>query len=318
MRLHTIFSRPLISIVLSLPSLAGHAQSAFTVPNTANSAAVPTRGAPGQAAVQGVTDPVVASVEGRPIYLSELGRASLPENVRGLPFDVVYPALLDRMIDHTALVTMARRSGLEASPQVRREIQAATEKILEGAYLGQEVAPRVTEQAIQARYDLLYGAQPVTDEVRARHILVATEAEARKVLENLRQGTDFATMARSVSKDADASKGGDLGFFRRDQVWPGFADLAFALSPGQVAHDPIKNEFGWHVVKLEEKRLVPPPSFSEAHDQIQQDLLAACMRQTIADARSQLLIHRFNLDGTELEAAPKQNARPSGGTRSRR
>jgi peptidyl-prolyl cis-trans isomerase C len=269
--------------------------------------------------LQGPADPVVGSVEGHLIYLSDLGEASktLPENLRGLPFDTLYPVLLDRMVDHESLVIMARRNGLEEKKQVQREIQAAVERILEGAYLGEVAVPQVTEQAVQARYNRQFANRAATEEVRARHILVTSEAEARKVLEDLQKGADFATIARVLSKDPDAVKGGDLGFFRREQVWPGFADVAFSLSPGQIAPNPIKNEFGWHVIKVEEKRLVAPPSFSDVHDQLRQEILAAAVQQAIAGARSQLAIHRFNLDGSELDNGPRLNIDTSGGTKRR-
>jgi peptidyl-prolyl cis-trans isomerase C len=298
------------TLALPLPALAQAASSPTTASPAPGLGMVPSgTGASGgsSAPVQGVTDPVVGSVEGHLIYLSELGEASktLPENLRGLPFDTLYPVLLDRMIDHESLVIMARRKGLEEKKQVQHDIQAAVERILEGAYLGDVAAPQVTEQAIQARYNRQFANRSATEEVRARHILVTTEAEARKVLEDLQKGADFATIARVVSKDPDATKGGDLGFFRREQVWPGFADVAFSLQPGQVGPNPIKNEFGWHVIKIEEKRLVAPPSFSDVHDQLRQEILAAAVQQAIADARSQLAIHRFNLDGSELDNGPK-------------
>ena len=271
------------------------------------------------APVQGNADPVVGSVEGHLIYLSELGEASktLPENLRGLPFDTLYPVLLDRMIDHQALVIMAKRKGLEDKKQVQHDIQVAVERILEGAYLGDVAAPRVTEQGIQGRYNRLYANRPATEEVRARHILVTTESEARKVLEDLQKGADFPTIARVLSKDPDSAKGGDLGFFRREQVWPSFADVAFSLTPGQIAPNPIKNEFGWHVIKVEEKRLVAPPSFSDIRDQLRQELLAAAVQQAIENARSALAIHRFNLDGSELDNGPRLNVSGSGSGQAR-
>jgi peptidyl-prolyl cis-trans isomerase C len=302
-------------LVLLTAAFPAYALAQSSAPDTASAPALGI--APGSIGTSGnpadqlsnPPDPVVASVEGHLIYLSDLGHASqtLPENLRGLPFDTLYPVLLDRMIDHEALVLMARRVGLEDKKDVQREIQAATEKILEGAYLGQVAAPKVTEQAIQARYNRQYANRPATEEVHARHILVTTEAEARKVLEDLKKGADFATVARVLSKDPDAARGGDLGFFRREQVWPGFADVAFSLQPGQVAPNPIHNEFGWHVVKVEEKRLVAPPSYSDVHDQLKQELLAAAVQQAIANARANLAIHRFNLDGTNLDTAPRLN-----------
>lgn len=264
------------------------------------------------APAQGNADPVVGSVEGHLIYLSDLAQASqtLPPNLRGLPFDTLYPVLLDRMIDHEALVIMARRKGLEETKDVQHQIQEATERILEGAYLGQIANPQVTEQAVQALYKQQFANRPATEEVHARHILVTTEAEAMKVLADLKNGADFATIARVVSKDPDAAKGGDLGFFRREQVWPGFADVAFSLQPGQVAPKPIHNEFGWHVIKVEEKRLVAPPTYAEVHDQLRQQLLASVVQKAIEDAKQSLVIHRFNLDGSELDTGPRLHVDP--------
>jgi peptidyl-prolyl cis-trans isomerase C len=266
--------------------------------------------------IQGVTDPVVGSVEGHLIYLSELGRAAqtLPETLRNMPFETLYPVLLDRMIDHESLVMLARRKGLEDNPAVKRDIQAAVERVLEGALLSQEATPKVTEQAIQARYNRQYANRPATEEVRARHILVPTEAEARKVIEDLQKGADFATLAKLVSKDPDAQKGGDLGFFRREQVWPGFADLAFSLQPGQVSPAPIKNEFGWHVIKVEERRLVAPPSYSDIHEALRQELMGLAVQQIIDTARASMVIHKFNLDGSEILPGPSLGTPPSGQT----
>lgn len=314
----------LLACALALPIAALAQTTASPVPQLgiAPSGAGPNgAGTPGDPAapVQGPADPVVASVEGHLIYLSDLGEASktLPENLRGMPFNSLYPVLLDRMVDHEALVMMAERKGLEQKKSVQREIQAATDRILEGAYLGEVAAPQVTEQAIQARYNQEYANRSATEEVRARHILVTTEAEARKVLADLKNGADFATIARVLSKDPDAVKGGDLGFFRREQVWPGFADVAFSLQPGQVAPNPIKNEFGWHVIKVEERRLVAPPTFSEIHDQLRQEILAAAVQKAIANARSQLAIYRFNLDGSEIDDSLKLSVTGGGATRTR-
>jgi peptidyl-prolyl cis-trans isomerase C len=262
------------------------------------------------APAQGSADTLIAEVEGHPIYLSQLGRAvrDLPDDLRGLPFETLYPVLLDRIVDHEALVTMARRDGLESRADVQQAIRAATDSILEGAFLKQDSAPKVTEAAIRARYSHQFADRPAAEEVRARHILLGSEVEARKTLDDLRNGADFATLARAVSKDPDGAKGGDLGFFRREQVWPGFADVAFSLPPGQVAPNPVKNEFGWHVIKVEEKRLVAPPSYAEAHDQLQQELLAAAVEQSVQNARSGLAIRRFNLDGSTLDTGPKLKA----------
>ncbi|MGE0226461.1 MAG: peptidylprolyl isomerase [Acetobacteraceae bacterium] len=301
---------PAVALALGLlarPGTMAHAQ----MPQPPSSVLLP--GAPPPSPpIEGKANPVIGSVDGHLIYLDELGRAAqtLPENLRGLPFDVLYPVLLDRLIDHQALVIMAKRSGLEDKPEIRKEIEAATERILEGAWLAQEARPKITEAAVQARYNKLFANRPATEEVRARHILVGSEAEAMKVIQELRDGADFATVARVVSKDPDREKGGDLGFFRREQVWPAFADLAFSLQPGQIGATPVRNEFGWHVVKVEEKRLVAPPSFSDIQATLRQELLAQGVQHAVERARSQVIIRRFNLDGSELDTGPRLNAGP--------
>jgi peptidyl-prolyl cis-trans isomerase C len=262
-------------------------------------------------------DPVIGSVDGKLIYLSDLTRvtASLPEQMRSLPFDSIMPVLLDRMIDHEALTMTARRAGLDRRPEIQREMRAAADLVLERAWLAVVTPPKVTDAAVEARYNRQYANRPATDEVHARHILVGTEAEAKSVLEELKGGADFPAMARVISKDPDGKQGGDLGFFRRDQVWPAFADAAFSLQPGQVGPQPIHNEFGWHVVKVEERRLVAPPTLSEVRDQIRQDLTTQAVQGAIAEARSQMIIHKFNLDGSEADAGPQITRTGSEGAR---
>jgi peptidyl-prolyl cis-trans isomerase C len=267
----------------------------------------PTPSASTQSAPAAGTDPVIGSVDGKLIYLSDLTRvtATLPEQMRNVPFDSVLPVLLDRLIDHQALTMTARRAGLDRKPEIQREMQAAADRVLEQAWLGLVTPSQVTDAAIEARFNREYANRPATDEVHARHILVGSEDDAKGLLEQLKGGADFAAIARAISKDPDGKQGGDLGFFRRDQVWPGFADVAFALQPGQVGPVPIHNEFGWHVVKVEERRLVAPPTLSEVREKIRQELTTQAVQAAIADARGQMIIHKFNLDGSEIDADPR-------------
>jgi len=252
------------------------------------------------------TDPIVAIVEGHMIYLSDVGRAvpALPENIRELPFTTLYPVVLDRLIDHQALVATARRQHLDDDPAVRREMDEATDRVLEGALLGRVAVPVASEEKIQALYTQKYAGKPATEETRARHILVPTEEEAKKLIEQLNKGADFSTLAKQNSKDPDGANGGDLGFFRRDQVWPEFADAAFALQPGQFSQTPIHNEFGWHVIKVEERRVVAPPTYSEIHEALRKQLLQAAVQSTLKQARDQLTIRKFNVDGSPMGAVP--------------
>jgi peptidyl-prolyl cis-trans isomerase C len=244
-------------------------------------------------------DPVVANVDGHPIYLSQLGQAvqSLPESLRTLPFESIYPLLLDRMIDHEALVLLARREKLDEDPKVVRQVDDATARVLEGALLARTAVPEVTEEAINARYQRDFADQSAIEEVHARHILVGTEAEAKWMIRELGKGADFVTLAKRFSKDPDAARGGDVGFVRRSQVWPGFADLAFSLKPGEIGQTPVYNEFGWHVVQTLERRSVPPPTFDQEHEAIRQQLLQEAVQRVVAQAREGLRVHKFNITG---------------------
>ena len=147
-------------------------------------------------------DPLVANVEGHQIYLSDLGDAvqSLPEAMRKMPFEVIYPTLLDRMVDHEALVLLARRDKLDDDPKVKRQIEAAIGRVLESALLERTAVPEVTEAAIQARYARDFANRPAVEEVHARHILVGSEAQAKWLISELGKGSDFATLAKRYSR----------------------------------------------------------------------------------------------------------------------
>lgn len=250
-------------------------------------------------------DPVVASVDGHPIYLSQLGLAvqSLPESLRKLPFEALYPLLLDRMVDHEALVLLARRDKLDEDPKVVRQIDEATGRVLEGALLARTAVPEVTEDTIRARYDRDYAGQAAVEEVHARHILVGTEAEAKWVIQELDKGADFTALAKRFSKDPDSARGGDVGFFRRSQVWRGFADLAFSLNAGELGQTPIRNEFGWHVVQTLEKRSVQPPTLEQVHEAIRLQLLEEAVQRVVAQARIGLRVHKYNITGASDRGA---------------
>jgi len=268
------------------------------------------------------TDPLVANVDGHPIYLSQLGEAvqSLPENLRNMPFEAIYPLLLDRMIDHEALVLLARREKLDDDPKVVRQIDEATGRVLEAALLARTAVPEVTEDAIKARYQRDFADQSAIEEVHVRHILVGTENEANWVIQELGKGADFAGLAKRFSKDPDAARGGDVGFIRRDQVWKGFADLAFSLKPGEIGQAPVYNEFGWHVVQALERHTIQPPTLAQVHDAIRTQLLQEAVQRVVAQAREGLRVHKFNITGApstkatgseELGAPVPDNPQPT-------
>jgi peptidyl-prolyl cis-trans isomerase C len=272
------------------------------------------QGAPTPAAAPGAADPVVAKVNGQEIHLSDLKDAAqaLPENLHKMPSQTLYPMLLEQLIDGRALVAEARKTGLDKDPSVQRQVTAAEERALQTAVLSKGVGPSVTDEAVRARYDHDLAGKPGEEEVHAKHILVDTEAEAKKIIADLKGGADFAALAKQYSKDPSGSQqGGDLGFFKKDEMVPEFATAAFALQPGQVSQTPVHSQFGWHVIQLIERRKAEPPSFDTAKDELRQKMIQEGVQKVVAKARASASVEKFNLDGSPVRATDTAEPPPS-------
>jgi peptidyl-prolyl cis-trans isomerase C len=252
-------------------------------------------------------------VDGRPIYLSDVRAAAqgLPDNLRGLPPQMLFPMILDQLIDGRALVIEAQKTGLDKEPLVQRQVQAAEDRALQSAMLSKEVGPTVTDDAVRARFEKDSANRPPEQEVKASHILVADEATAKKIIAELNGGADFATLAKQYSTDPGGKNGGDLGWFKKDDMVPEFSAAAFALKPGEITQTPVHTQFGWHVIKLEEVRTAPPPTFEQARDELRQKMIQEGVQKAVAQARVGLTVQKFNMDGTPLKATDSAEPPPA-------
>ncbi len=252
------------------------------------------------------TDPVLAKVNGQAIHASDLKAAAetLPAQARSMPPQQLYPMLLDQLVDAQALLIEAKKTGLDKEPDVQRSMQMAQDRALESSLLNKVVRPQVTDEAIQARYTRSNTPARQGDaEVHARHILVADEATAKKIIAELKKGGDFAALSKQYSKDPSAAQqGGDLGFFKKTDMVPEFADTAFALKDKEVTPVPVKTQFGWHVIQTLEHRTTAPPTFEQVHDELRQQMVQAAVQKEISDVRGQVSIERFNPDGSTVKA----------------
>lgn len=299
-----ILSAAAAAILLCIPVLAS-AQAPAAVP----------RPVPGPVAAPGQPDPVIARVGTDAIHASELSEAaqSLPEELRGMPPTVLYPILLDQLIDRRVVVIAARKQGLDRDPAVQRMVARATDTALQNALLTREIAPGLTDDAIKARYEKELAGKPGEPEIRARHILVADEDTAKKVIAELKAGADFATLAKTYSTDPGAQSGGDLGFFKKADMLPEFSDAAFALKPGEITTTPVKTRFGWHVIKTEETRSAPPPALEQVRDEVRQSLIQEGVARVLIAAKTGLPIEKFNPDGSPVTTeSPVGTVPPSG------
>jgi peptidyl-prolyl cis-trans isomerase C len=243
-------------------------------------------------------DPVLARVQGMEIRQSDLEAEMrrLPAELRGMPPQMLAPLLLDQMITQKALVAAARAQGLDRDAEVRARIQRAEEETLQQAVLLREVEPLLTEAALRARFQRQLAARPAEEEVHARHILVPSEQEARAALAEVRRpGADFAEVARRRSTGPGSREGGDLGFFKRGDMIPEFEQVAFGLQPGQIAENPVRTQFGWHVIKVEARRAAPPPSFEESQEALRQAAFEEGVNAAVERIRGAATVER--LDG---------------------
>jgi peptidyl-prolyl cis-trans isomerase C len=142
--------------------------------------------------------------------------------------------------------------------------------------------------------------------VRARHILVATEEEARAIVELLKGGAEFAALAKERSKDPGSADGGDLGYFTKDQMVPEFANVAFQMYPGQTSN-PVKTQFGWHIIRLEDRRNRPVPEFDKVRDQIEAFVARRAQSEVVAQLREKAKIERLDAKGNVIPQAPAKN-----------
>lgn len=289
-----------IGLFASLPAVAAPAATPAAAPPAAAPAA-----ASAAAAAAPAADPVVAKVGDVEIHMSEVALAekSLPAQARQMDPAKLYPLIVNQLIDAQALLIEARKTGVDKDPEVQQEMKMAQERMLESAVLNKLVMPQVSEDALKAKYTQEYANKPGEPEVHARHILVADEATAKKIIAELKKGGDFAALSKKYSKDPGAAQqGGDLGFFKKSDMVPEFADAAFALKDKEITPVPVKTQFGYHVIQTLEHRMSKPPTFEEVHDELRQQVGQAAVHKAIAEARNSVTVERFNPDGSPMKA----------------
>lgn len=241
----------------------------FSYRKFAAAAIVTLAGFAGQAAAE---DAVIAKVGDIEILQSELDLAvaNLDPQLAQLPDDQKKIAALSSAIDVKLFVAKARAEKLDDTEDYKTRMQFLADRELHNAYFRKNIVDMVTADEVKARYEKEIADLPKQEEAHARHILVATEDEAKAVIAALDKGGDFAALAKEKSTDSNKDEGGDLGFFGRGRMVPEFEEAAFALKAGEYTKAPVKTQFGYHIIKLEEKRDVPAPTLEEVEPQVRQ------------------------------------------------
>jgi peptidyl-prolyl cis-trans isomerase C len=315
----TVFPASACAVLLCL-SGAALAQSPPAQPSPAQAQGAG-NAAPPAPASSPAADPVVAKVGPDALHLSDVEAMfrELPPEFRNMPRQALYAMVLDQLVERQALVQAARKQGLDKNPVVASQMANAANNALSSAYVARQLGPSINEEAIRALYDKEYAGKPGEVEVHARHILVGSEKEAEKVIAELKAGGDFAALAKKYSTDPAAAQGGDLGFFKKSEMIPEFAEAAFALKPGQFTEKPVHTQYGWHIIQVLERRQNPPPTYAQTHDELRQQLIQRGIQKLVQEALNGVKVEKFNPDGSPIRAtdtaeppAPPAAAVPTG------
>ena len=217
-------------------------------------------------------DPIVARVNGEEIRRSAVFAlaGTLPQQFQSQIMQV-YPLLVQRLVDFKLANAAGRAQGLAEDEEVKKRLAELEDRVIREVWIERAVDEGMTEEALRSRYTTYLADNPPVTEQNARHILLKTEEEAREIIGKLDGGADFAEMATEHSTGPSGPRGGDLGYFTEDQMLPEFSTAANALQPGEYTKDPVETQFGWHVIKVEDRREVAPPSFEDLELQLRQE-----------------------------------------------
>ena len=231
--------------------------------------AAPVDAAPAAAPVDPAA--VVATVNGKPITEADLALAEgeLSRQFAQLPAEQRRAAALSAAIEIKVLADKAVADGLDKDAEFLRRSAFLQERALHGEMVEKQVVGKITDADVRARYDKGVAETPPVNEVHARHILVKTKEEADAIIKQLEGGADFQKLANEHTTDPSGkTSGGDLGYFGPGQMVPEFEKAAMALEPGSYTKEPVQTQFGWHIIKVEDKRAQQPPAFDQVKDQV--------------------------------------------------
>src|SRR5947209_16733020 len=250
-------------------------------------------------------DPLVARINGTDVRQSDLAAAEedLGNNIPQMTPEAKRDYLITFVGDMILVAKAAESKKVGDTDEFKKKLAYARTKLLMEQLLQSEAKAAVNEAAMHKVYDDAIGQLKKEPEVHARHILVETEDEAKAVVAELKKGTDFAELAKAKSKDPGSADGGDLGYFTKDQMVPEFSEVAFKLERGQLS-DPVKSQFGWHVIKVEDKRERQPPEFDKVKDQLENFLVRKSQSELITKLRAEGKIERVGAAATPAVPTP--------------
>lgn len=259
------------------------------------------------------TGAVVAKINGVEVRESDLALADedIGQQAPAATPEAKRDYLITYIADTILLTQAAEAKKLHETDEFKQSLDFARKKLLMGKLLESEAKAAVTEPALRKVYDDAIKQMTPEEEVRARHILVETEDEAKAIRDEIEKGADFAELAKQKSKDTGAAaEGGDLGYFGKAQMVPEFSDAAFKLEKGQLSQ-PVKSDFGWHLIKIEDKRLKPVPEFEQVRGQIESFAMRKAQAEYLAKLRESAKIERLDKPAAPADAGKAPEVKPA-------
>ncbi|MGB8817291.1 MAG: peptidylprolyl isomerase [Rhizobiaceae bacterium] len=248
--------------------------------------------APAAPAAAVAPETVVARIGGIDVTEAEvkLAEEGLDGNYAKLPPEQRRLAAIAAFLDIKSIAIKARQAKVDENAAFKARVAFLTDRTLHDLYFRTQVIEKITDADVKARYEKEIAATKPENEVRARHILVKTEDEAKAIIKELEAGGKFEEIAKVKSTDGAAAQGGDLGYFGRGQMVPEFEKAVMDMKPGETTKTPVKTQFGFHVVKVEDVRPKQPPAFDQVKEQVRDVILREKYIETVRAWRDELKV----------------------------
>jgi peptidyl-prolyl cis-trans isomerase C len=233
---------------------------------------------------------VLAKIGDRTITSADLDQAmgDMAQQFQSFPEAERRARALDSLIDINVLAIQAEKEGYQNQADIKRRIELLRARTLHNGYFQKKIQPNITEETMKERFEQESAKITPQQEVSARHILVKTEEEAKAIIKDLEAGKDFIELAKEKSTGPSGPNGGDLGFFGPGRMVPEFEQAAFKLEKGAFTKEPVKTQFGFHIIRVDEKRDQPKPTYEQSKQQIRQLMLTEAYGKAIEQSRTEV------------------------------
>lgn len=249
-------------------------------------------------------DPVVAKVEGTDLHRSEVLAfiQNLPPQMRQVPPEAIFPMALEQVVNGKIVDLKVAATDVSTTPAYATRLEDAKKQIARAVYVEGEIEKALSEADVKKAYDKLVKDQGKVEEVKARHILVEKEDQAKDIIKKIEGGAKFEDLAKEFSKDtSNKASGGDLGYFSKDSMVKEFAEAAFKLGKGETSKEPVKTQFGYHVIQVEDRRDRPAPKFEDVKPQIEAQVRRDLLNKLVEGWRSSAKVETFDFNGKPIE-----------------